>query len=202
MFFTRKPYQIDSVYYVDNTLRIGCDCQAFSESLTGCKDCFKDAKGRITVSVFSPANNIISIKVLSHHAEPRTKGYSVIDLAPSGFGTLDDTGDYFIFKSGHLEARISKKIFEIKFYYCGSELLSQNSNMPIYYKTDSGSESYYTLSLNAILGASIDLKPKESLYGLGGAGATDRLLSATPSIPEQVPNIFRLSSQVPNTAFS
>ena len=96
MFFTRKPYQIDSVYYVDNTLRIGCDCQAFSETLTGCKDCFKDAKGRITVSVFSPASNIISIKVLSHHAEPKTKGYSVIELSPSGFGTLDDSGEYFV----------------------------------------------------------------------------------------------------------
>ena len=172
MFFTRKPYQIDSVYYVDNTLRIGCDCQAFSETLTGCKDCFKDAKGRITVSVFSPASNIISIKVLSHHAEPKTKGYSVIELSPSGFGTLDDSGEYFVFKSGHLEARISKKIFEIKFFYCGTELLKQNANMPIYYKTDSGSESYYTLSSNAILGASVDLKPKENIYGLGGAGAS------------------------------
>ena len=101
MLFSRKPYQIDSVYYMDNTLRIGCDCQAFSETLTGCKDCFKDAKGRITVSVFSPANNIISVRVLSHHAEPRTKGYSVIDLQPSSFGTLEDTGDYFTFKSGH-----------------------------------------------------------------------------------------------------
>ena len=50
MLFSRKPYQIDSVYYMDNTLKIGCDCQAFSETLTGCKDCFKDAKGRITVS--------------------------------------------------------------------------------------------------------------------------------------------------------
>ena len=172
MLFSRKPYQIDSVYYMDNTLRIGCDCQAFSETLTGCKDCFKDAKGRITVSVFSPANNIISVRVLSHHAEPRTKGYSVIDLAPSSFGTLEDTGDYFTFKSGHLEARISKKVFDIKFFYCGSELLNQNANMPIYYKTDSGSESFYTLSQNAILGASIDLKPKEALYGLGGAGAS------------------------------
>ena len=82
MLFSRKPYQIDSVYYMDNTLKIGCDCQAFSETLTGCKDCFKDAKGRITVSVFSPANNIISVRVLSHHAEPKTKGYSVIDLVP------------------------------------------------------------------------------------------------------------------------
>lgn len=172
MLFSRKPYQIDSVYYMDNTLKIGCDCQAFSETLTGCKDCFKDAKGRITVSVFSPANNIISVRVLSHHAEPKTKGYSVIDLVPSGFGTLEDTGDYFTFKSGHLEARISKKVFEIRFFYCGSELLNQNANMPIYYKTDSGSESYYTLSQNAILGASIDLKPKETLYGLGGAGAS------------------------------
>ena len=63
MFFTRKPYQIDSVYYVDNTLKIGCDCQAFSESLTGCKDCFKDAKGRITVSVFSPANPLQSTQL-------------------------------------------------------------------------------------------------------------------------------------------
>ena len=116
MLFSRKPYQIDSVYYMDNTLKIGCDCQAFSETLTGCKDCFKDAKGRITVSVFSPANNIISVRVLSHHAEPKTKGYSVIDLVPSGFGTLEDTGDYFTFKSGHLEARISKKVFEIRFF--------------------------------------------------------------------------------------
>ena len=172
MFFTRKPYQIDSIYYSDNTLKIGCDCQAFSESLTGCKDCFKDAKGRITLSVFSPANNIITVRVLSHHAEPKNKGYSVIDLSPAGFGTLDDTGDCLVFKSGHLEARISKDVFSIKFYYCGSELLAQNTNMPVYYKTDSGSESYYTLSTNAILGASIDLKPRENLYGLGGAGAS------------------------------
>ena len=102
MFFTRRPYRIDSVYYEDSTLKIGCECQEYSESVTGGKGSFKDTKGRITVSLFSPANNIITVKVTNHHAEPRSRSSSVIELSPSGFGTLEDMGSFLAFKSGHL----------------------------------------------------------------------------------------------------
>ena len=37
MIFTRKPYQIDSVYFEDNTLKIGCQCKEYTEALTGGK---------------------------------------------------------------------------------------------------------------------------------------------------------------------
>lgn len=172
MIFTRKPYQIDSVYYIENTLKIGCECQEYQEALTGGKACFKDTNGRITVTVFSPANNVITVKATNHQTEPRSKGSAAVKLDPSTAGTLEDVGDYMSFKSGHLEARINKTTFAIKFYYCDKELCKQSVNMPIFYKTDSGSESFYTVSSNAKSGAAFDLKPREIVYGLGGAGAS------------------------------
>lgn len=171
MVFTRKPYQIDSVYYEDNTLKIGCECQEYSEALTGGKGCFKDAKGRMTISVFSPANNLITVKVTNHHASPRSKGTSAITLVPTT-GTLDDMGDFLAFKTGHLEAHINKKTFSIKFIYCGNELCSQAANMPVFYKTSSGTESSYAMASDACTGASFNLGSRELIYGLGSAGAS------------------------------
>ena len=171
MVFTRKPYQIDSVYYEDNTLKIGCECQEYSPALTGGKGAFKDTKGRMTISVFSPANNIITVKVTNHQATPRFKGTSAIELLPTT-GTLDDLGDTLAFKSGHLEAHINKKTFSIKFIYCGNELCSQTANMPVFYKTTSGSESSFALAPNACTGASFNLGSRELIYGLGSAGSS------------------------------
>ena len=171
MVFTRKPYQIDSVYYEDNTLKIGCECREYSEALTGGKGTFKDTKGRMTISVFSPANNLITVKVTNHHAMPRSKGTSAISLAPST-GTLDDMGDILAFKTGHLEAHINKKTFAIKFIYCGNELCTQTADMPVFYKTSSGTESCYALSSDACTGASFNLSSRELIYGLGSAGAS------------------------------
>lgn len=171
MVFTRKPYQIDSVYYEDNTLKIGCECQEYSEALTGGKGTFRDTKGRMTISVFSPANNLITVKVTNHHATPRSKGSSAINLIPTT-GTLDDMGDILAFKTGHLEAQINKKTFSIKFVYCGNELCVQTANMPVFYKTSSGTESCYALSSDARTGASFNLSSRELIYGLGSAGAS------------------------------
>lgn len=172
MLFTKKPYKIDSVYYVDGKLKIGCGCQEYTEALTGGNACFKDCGGRITLTVFSPANNIITIRVNNHRIEPRYKADSVIELVPSGLGSFEDAGDYFSFKSGHLEARINKKVLDIKYYYCGNELCSQNVKMPVFYKSDAGSATCYAVSSNAVSGASFELKVRENIYGLGGAGST------------------------------
>ncbi len=172
MIFTRKPYKVDSVYFENNTLKIGCECQEYTEALTGGKAGFIDAKGRITISVFSPVSKVIAVKVTNHHAEPRTKISSVIELEPSVSGLIEDRGEEIIFRSGSLEAHINKKIFSIRFFYCGNELLSQSSNMPVFYKTDSGPESSYTVSANSSTGASIDLGPREIIYGLGGTGSS------------------------------
>ena len=172
MLFTRKPYQIDSVYFEDNTLKIGCQCQEYDKALTGGKAGFKDSKGRMTISLFSPANKIITVKVSNHHAEPRARASSVIELMPSVNGAIEDRGDILAFKSGPLEAQINKKILDIKFFYFGNELTSQTAIMPIFYKTDSGSESSYTVSSNAFTGASFNLGAREVIYGLGGAGSS------------------------------
>ena len=171
MKFTKKPHQIDSVYFVDNTLKVGCQCKRYAEELTGGKADFKDSKGRISISFFSPAANIITVKVTNHRAQPRFKINTVINLAPSVNGTLEDRGDILVFKSGSLEAQIDKTTLAIKYLYYGSEIASQSGKLPIYYKTDSGSESCYTVSANASTGASFDLKPGEMIYGLGGAGS-------------------------------
>ena len=172
MFFTRKPYQIDSVYFEDNTLKIGCQCKEYSASLTGGSGSFVDSKGRITVSLFSPASKIITVKVTNHQSEPRLRAHSVIELIPTVNGAIEDRGDYLAFKSGPLEAHINKNILDIKFFYFGNELTSQTENMPIYYKTDSGSESSFTVSSNAFTGASFNLGAREIIYGLGGSGAS------------------------------
>lgn len=172
MIYTRKPYQIDSVYYEENTLKIGCECQEYTEALTGGKATFKSAKGRITVTVFSPANDVITIKATNHQTEPRSKGTATVKLDPTTAGSLEDKGDYLAFKSGHLEARINKTTFSIKYFYCDKELCKQSVNMPIFYKTDSGSENFCTVSSNARSGASFDLEARELVYGLGCAGAS------------------------------
>ena len=172
MYFTRKPYQIDSVYSEDNTLKIGCQCKESIPSLTGGRSSFADSKGRITVSLFSPASKIITVTITNHQAESRLKSQSVIELLPTVNGAIEDRGDYLVFKSGPLEAHISKDIFSIKFLYYGNEITSQTSEMPVYYKTDSGSESCYTISSNAYTGASFELGPKEIIYGLGSTGSS------------------------------
>ena len=138
MIFTRKPYQIDSVYYDDNTLKISCECQEYAESLTGGKGSFKNTKGRTNIAVFSPGNKIITVKVTNHQTEPRAKSPAAINLVPSTAGTLEDRDDTIVFKSGYIEAHIDKKLFSIKFFYFNNELCSQTANMPVFYKTDSG----------------------------------------------------------------
>lgn len=171
MIFTRKPYQIDSVYSEDNTLKIGCECLEYSEALTGGKGGFADTKGRLTVSVFSPANKIITVNVTNHKAEPRARSSSIIDLFPTVNGAIEDREDHLVFKSGPLEARIDKKILSVRFFYCGNELTRQSVNLPVFYKTDSGSETCFTISSNTSTGASFDLGPGEIIYGLGGTGS-------------------------------
>jgi len=172
MIFTRMPYRIDSVYFEDNTLKIGCQCREYTPALTGGKAVFTDCRGRITVSLFSPANNIISVKITNHHSEPKAKPHGVVDLRPSAGSTVEDKNGFLCFKSGNLEARIQKNILGIKFYYYDMEIASQAPNIPVFYKTDSGSESCYIVSSNASTGASFNLKPGEMLYGLGRTGTS------------------------------
>ena len=172
MIFTRKPYQIDSVYYEDNTLKIECGCKEYSEALTGGKGSFKESNGRMTVSVFSPGNKIITVKVVNHRSEPRARSSSVINLVPSTSGTLEDTGDTVVFKSGYLEAHINKKTFAVKFLYCNNEICSQTSGLPVFYKTDSGSGNCYTVSEKSSTGVSFSLGAREIIYGFGGNGSS------------------------------
>ena len=172
MIFTRKPYRIDSVYFEDNTLKIGCECQEYSEALTGGKAEFTDTRGRITVSVFSPASKIITVNVTNHRAEPRLKPSTNFELFPTVNGTIEDREDLIVFKSGPLEAHINKTVLSIRFFYYGNELTRQSKNLPVFYKTDSGSESCYTISSKASTGASFDLGPGEMICGLGGTGSS------------------------------
>jgi alpha-glucosidase (family GH31 glycosyl hydrolase) len=125
----------------------------------------------MTISVYSPANNLITVKVTNHQATPRSKRNSAIKLVPAT-GTLDDLGDTLAFKSGQLEAHINKKIFSIKFIYCGNELCSQTANMPVFYKTSSGTENNFVLASDACTGASFNLGSRELIYGLGSAGSS------------------------------
>ena len=125
----------------------------------------------MTISVFSPANNLITVKVTNHKSTPRAKRSSAIELIPTT-GTLDDLGDILSFKTGNLEAHINKKTFSIKFIYCGNELCSQTANMPVFYKTSSGTENGYVLSSDACTGASFNLGSRELIYGLGSAGSS------------------------------
>lgn len=172
MLFTRKPYQIDSVYSEDNTLNIGCMCKEYSEALTGGRASFTDSKGRVTISLSSPVANIITIKISNHRTEPRAKSTEVIELRPSITGTTEDRGDAIVFKSGSLEAVINKNPFSIKYFYYGTEIARQSEKMPVFYKTDAGSADGYTISSNVYTGASFDLRPGEIIYGLGGAGSS------------------------------
>lgn len=172
MLFTRKPYQIDTVYFEDNTLNIGCSCQEYSETLTGGRASFRDGKGSVAISLFSPVANIITVKIFNHLSEPRAKTSTVVDLRPSLNGTIEDRGDVLIFKSGSLEAHINKNTFSIKFLYYGVEIAKQTSSIPVFYKTGSGSANSYALSSEVYTGACFDLRPGEMIYGLGGTGSS------------------------------
>ena len=172
MLFTRKPYQINSVYFEDNTLKIGCRCQEYTEALTGGRAVFKDGKGSVSISLFSPVANIISVKVSNHLSEPRAKSTSVIALRPAATGSIEDRGDILVFKSGSLEAHINKSTFSIKFLYYGAEIANQTANMPVFYKTGAGSANNYAVSSEVFTGASFDLRQGEIIYGLGGTGSS------------------------------
>ena len=172
MVVTRKPYQIDSVYYEDNTLKIECGCKEYSEALTGGRGSFKESKGRMTVSVFSPGNKIITIKVTNHQIEPRAKSASVINLLPSTAGTLEDQGDKVVFKSGYLEAHINKKNLAINFFYYNNGLCSQTPEMPLFYRTSPGSGCCGAVSSGSKTGASFNLGAREIIYGFGGNGSS------------------------------
>ncbi len=172
MFFTRKPYQIDSVYYEDNTLKIECGCREYSEALAGGKGRFKESDARMTISVFSPGNKIITVKVVNRRSEPRAKSPSVINLVPSASGSLEDLGDNVVFKSGYLEAHINKKTFAIRFLYCNNELCCQTPGLPAFYKTSCGSGSLYSVSPDSKTGVSFNLGSREIIYGFGGNGSS------------------------------
>ena len=172
MIFTRKPYQIDSLYYDDNTLNISCGCQEYSESVSGGRGSFKNAGGRTNISIFSPGNKIITVRVKNHQTEPRARSSAVITLEPTASGTLEDMGDKVVFKSGYLEAHINKKTFSVKFLYINNELCCQTANLPVFYKTDSGAGNWNTVSSNTRTGASFSLGAKEILYGLGSNGSS------------------------------
>ena len=172
MLFTRKPYQIDSVYYAENILKIGCQCKEYAEALTGGRGSFEESKGRITISLYSPAANIITVKVINRRSEPKARLSSVISLTPSANGSIEDRGDILAFKSGSLEALINKNTFAVRYTYYGAEIAKQTASLPVFYKTEAGRGSCYAVSDNTFTGASFDLRPGEMIYGLGGAGSS------------------------------
>lgn len=156
---TKYARSLNDISLTDNTVTLGLKLTEFTESpLT---ESGRDS-GRMKVMLSSPASGIIRINCwVRYTGKDETK---IINTRPSATGIVEQSDDDIIFKSGTLEAKISKNgtFFRIIFSYCGIPITATALNA--FFNTQRPSE--YT-------GACFDITPGESCFGLGGGGSVD-----------------------------
>lgn len=174
MYLTKEPAGIESVLFEDNTLKIKCNCRTFDRSISSNQRRQVPVPGRMIIELFSPVNNVISVRIKNHNVCPRSRISTLFDPKDPVFGEIVQNDNEIVFKSGQLEARIPKSgNFFIRFYYCGVLLTTSNPDEGFFYKTESGAASDYQVDVfSSVTGASITMFHNEKIYGLGGAAAT------------------------------
>ena len=174
MYLTKEPAGIESVVFEENTLRIRCGCRTFERGITSSQKRQIPVPGKMTVELFSPVSKVISIRIKNHNVTPRAKRSTIYDIRPANTGEVEQTENEIIFKSGGLEARISKNgNFTIRFFYEGVLLTYCNPDEGIVYKTNAGAGSDYRVDASSsMIGASMMMFHNEKIYGLGGAASS------------------------------
>lgn len=174
MYLTKEPAGIESVLFEDLTLKIKCNCRTYDRSISSNQRRQVSVPGRMTIELFSPVTNVISVRIKNHNVCPRSRMSTLFDLRDLSCGEVEQNDNEVIFKSGQLEARIPKTgNFSIRFYYCGNLLTTSNPDEGFFYKTESGAASDYQVDIfSSVTGASITMYHNEKIYGLGGAAGS------------------------------
>lgn len=174
MYLTKEPAAIESVVFEENTLKIRCACRTFDHGITSSQKRQIPVPGKMTIELFSPVNKVISVRIKNHSVTPRAKRSTLYDLRPSAAGEVVQTENEIIFKSGELEARISKTgNFHIRFFCNGGLLTYSNPDEGICYKTDAGAGSDYRVDTSSsMVSASMMMFHNEKIFGLGGAASS------------------------------
>lgn len=174
MYLVKEPAGIESVLFEENVLKIKCSCRTYDRSISSNQRKQVPVPGRMTIELFSPVVNVISVRIKNHNVTPRLRISTLFDLRDPAYGEVEQNDNEIIFKTGQLEARIPKTgNFSIRFFYCGVLLTTSNPDGGFYYKTESGAASDYQVDVfSSVTGASIAMYHNEKIYGLGGAAGT------------------------------
>ena len=176
---TKYPFGIKNVSFGDNVLTLTMGTQQAAKSLSSLPMMMQGA-GNITFMMSSPANNVIKVVIRNHK---RNKAESTfIKTRDSGNGIINETDDYISFKSGMLEARITKTPVPQITYYYGDTVLTSHAQVPggLYIK-----ESLDRRKNQYAAGVILTAKAGENYMGFGGgvsAVANGRKIITDPSL--------------------
>jgi len=176
---TKYPFGIKNVSFTDNVLTLTMGTQQAAKSLSSVPMMMQGA-GNITLMMSSPANNVIKVVVRTHKSGKAESTF--IKTRDSGNGSINETDDYISFKSGMLEARISKTPAPQITYLYGDTVLTSHAQVPggIFIK-----ESLDRRKNQYSAGVILTAKAGEDYMGFGGGVspiANGRKIITDPSL--------------------
>ena len=157
---TKYARNLRDISTTDNSLILGLTLTEFAESpLTE----NGRENGRMKVTLSSPQTGIIKVVAQSRYTNRDTT--QIINTRPTSTCSIENGEEDIIFKAGMLEAKIAKEgSFRIIFSYCGIPITATSLN-----------SFFNSRRNNEYTGASFDIAPGESFFGLGGSGTVDLL---------------------------
>lgn len=174
MYLTKEPAGIDSVLFEENILKIKCTLRTVDRGVFSNQRKQVSVPGRMTVELFAPALNVVSVRIKNHNIIPRARIATLYDHRDPAYGEVEQNDNEIIFKSGRLEARIPKTgSFGIRFFYCGVLLTTSNPDEGFFYRSGTGAAGGLKVDVfSSVTGASIAMFNNEKIYGLGGAAGS------------------------------
>ena len=174
MYLTKEPAGIESVSFEESILKIKCSCRTVDRGVFSNQRKQVSVPGRMTIELFAPAGNVVSVRIKNHSNIPRARIATLFDHRDPAYGEVEQNENEIIFKSGQLEARIPKTgNFSIRFFYCGVLLTTSNPDEGFFYRSETGASGSCTVDVfSSVTGASIAMFNNEKIYGLGGAAGS------------------------------
>ena len=155
---TRYSKTLENIAMTENSITFGLSMTEFVESPI--TEIARD-NGMIKVTLSSPQSGIIKINASVRYTGKNNTGI-IIARPVNGVGIEDEDGS-IVFRSGTLEAKVSKTgPFRIVFSHCNVPITATSLNS--FFNTRRSQE--YT-------GACFDMAPGEACFGLGGSGSLD-----------------------------
>ncbi|MDO4876378.1 MAG: hypothetical protein Q3987_03240, partial [Oscillospiraceae bacterium] len=71
MYLTKEPAGIDSVLFEENILKIKCTLRTVDRGVFSNQRKQVSVPGRMTVELFAPALNVVSVRIKNHNIIPR-----------------------------------------------------------------------------------------------------------------------------------